>query len=620
MDENIKENNLEPNNISYIKTKNESVKSTKETVKRLSQYILKSKFRFIGIVLSTIISSSFNLIAPFILGLAITQLFDAIVESQRTGLPFSMSFDLLGNKILILLVIYIISAVFRYLEQYLMSELSQNVTLDMRKDINRKLYKLPLKYYDNNKKGDILSKATNDIEVVANTLQDFLTQFLSSIVSVTGAIIMMLIISPILTLVAIALLPLIMIFTSIISKKSGYYFFNNQKNLAKLNSHIEETYTGLILVKAFNQQENFINNFKVENTELYNSNLKSQFLSGIIPPVIRFFNNIGYVIIAVVGGIYVIQGKMPIGHIQAFINYSTMFGEPLAEGSYIFGMMQSTIASCKRVFHFLDEEEQVPDTITAKAINLPKGKIEFDNVKFGYSDDKILMENININFNAGDKIAIVGPTGAGKTTFINLLMRFYELQGGSISVDGVNIKDITRKDLRSMFGMVLQDTWLFNGTIYDNIAYAKPNATKEEVIKAAKLARIDYFIRTLPDGYNTVLNEESSNISQGQKQLLTIARVMLKDPSILILDEATSNIDTRTEIEIQKAMSKLMENRTSFVIAHRLSTIRDADLILVMKDGNIIEMGNHNNLIEQKGFYESLYNSQFENANLETAI
>lgn len=598
----------------------EKIKDVKGTILKLADYILKSKIRFIVIVFSSIMSTAFSLMAPFILGLAITDLFEAVMLSQSTGVPFNMSFDLIGNKILILLAIYITSAIFKYLEQYLMAELSQNVTFDMRKDVNSKLNKLPLKYYDKNKKGDILSKATNDIEIIANTLQDFFTQFLTSVVSVVGAIIMMLIISPALTIVSIILLPIIMLFTSFISKKSRTYFSNNQKNLGQLNSHIEEMYTGQLVIKAFSQEEKAMNTFKESNEKLYKSNLMSQFLSGIISPVIRFINSIGYVIIAVIGGIFVTQGKMSIGSIQAFINYSSSFGEPLAEGSYIFGMMQSTIASSERVFDFLEEEQQIEETSTPKPLNLSNGKVEFNNVKFGYSNDKIIMEDINISLNAGDKIAIVGPTGAGKTTLVNLIMRFYEIQSGSITIDGIAITDMTRKDLRSMFGMVLQDTWLFNGTIYDNIAYSKPDATYDEVVEAAKSAHIDHFIRTLPEGYNTILNEDSSNISQGQKQLLTIARVMLKNPYILILDEATSNIDTRTEIEIQKAMSKLMENRTSFVIAHRLSTIKDAKLILVMKDGNIIEMGNHMDLLERGGFYEKLYKSQFDKTNLSDVV
>lgn len=611
MNEEIQEDSL--NN-----TRNKN--GTKKTLVRLGKYILKSRFRFIFIVLSNIISTSLTLLAPFILGLAITDLFEALVLSQSTGTPFVMTFDLLGNKILILLAIYLVSAIFKYIEQYLMAELSQRVTFDMRKDVNSKLNKLPLKYFDKNKKGEILSRATNDIEIISTTLTDFFSQFIASIVSVIGAIIMMIVISPALTLIAIILLPIIMLFTSFISKKSRKYFSNNQKNLGELNAHIEEMYTGQLVIKAFSQEEKAINTFEESNDKLYKSTLMSQFLSSIISPVIRFINRIGYVIIAIIGGIFVTQGRMSIGSIQAFINYSSSFGEPIAEASYIIGMLQSTIASSEKVFKFLDEEEQVKETSTPKPIKMSNEKVEFNNVKFGYSDDNIIMDNINISLNSGDKIAIVGPTGAGKTTLVNLLMRFYEVQSGSITIDGIPITDMSRRDLRSMFGMVLQDTWLFNGTIYDNIAYSKPDATYDEVIEAAKSAHIDHFIRTLPDGYNTIINEESSNISQGQKQLLTIARVILKNPYILILDEATSSIDTRTEIEIQKAMSKLMENRTSFVIAHRLSTIKDANLILVMKDGNIIEMGNHTDLLERGGFYEKLYKSQFDKTDLSYVV
>ena len=590
---------------------------TKSTIKRLGSYILKRKLKFILILISAVMSSSFTLAAPYVMGRAITSLFTAIMYALDTGGDMGEVTVVLGFFTSILLALYVLSAIFKYKEQYIMASLAQEVTLDMRNDVSEKLNRLPLKYFDKNKKGDILSKATNDIEAVATALQEGLTQFLASIISAVGAVIMMLYISPILTLVSVISLPIIMMIAGLIGKKAKKYFSENQENLANLNSHIEEAYTGQVVVKAFSQEEKSIRAFKEANEKLYKSTLKSQFLTGISSPLVRFVNNIGYVIIAVGGGIFVTQGRLAIGSVQSFIIYSSLFGEPLAESAYLFGMMQSGVASSERVFKFLDEEDQEEDIAEPKTISNLKGKVEFRHVKFGYSDDKILMQDINMDLKSGQKVAIVGPTGAGKTTLVNLLMRFYEIQGGNILIDDVDTKEMSRKDLRSKFGMVLQDTWLFSGTIFDNIAYGKPDATKEEVVAAAKSARVDHFIRTLPEGYNTILNEESSNISQGQKQLLTIARVMLKNPSILILDEATSNIDTRTEIEIQRAMLKLMENKTSFVIAHRLSTIRDADLILVMKEGTIIEMGNHEKLIEEKGFYESLYNSQFENTDLE---
>ena len=588
------------------------VKDAKKTLKRLARYIFKYKIRFWVIVASVIIGFLFMIWGPYIVGQGLTRLFDAVMESYQTGLPFTMDFSVLGDIMLLLLALFIFSAIFRFIGRRLMASLSQQISLDMRQDIAEKLNKLPLKYFDQHQKGQILSRATNDVEVVADTLQDFLIQLLNSVVTIIGALVMMLYISPMLTLVVVILFPLIMLFTSLISKKARKYFTANRQNIGELNGHIEETYSGQLVVKAYNMEESAINKFVIANEKLHKSTVRANFLAGIIPYVVGFINSVGYVIMAVVGAILIIQGRLPLGNMHAFLIYSAIFSDPLAEGSYIFGMMQSTIAASERVFEFLDEEEEVPDTSSPQIISNLQGKLAFNNLKFGYSDDNILMQNINVSLKQGDKVAIVGPTGAGKTTLVNLIMRFYDVLGGSITVDSVDIRDLTKADLRSLFGMVLQDTWLFNGTIAENIAYGKPDATREEVVQAAKAARVDHFIRTLPQGYDTVLDEESTNISQGQKQLLTIARVILKNPEILILDEATSNIDTGTEVEIQKSMANLMQGRTSFVIAHRLSTIRSADMILVMREGDIVEQGSHQELMAQGGVYTALYNSQFD--------
>ncbi|MCC0700450.1 ABC transporter ATP-binding protein [Clostridioides sp. ZZV15-6383] len=589
----------------------EKAKDTKKTTKRLLKYMAKQKFKILIIFISVLISSALTVLAPMVMGKAIDQLFNGIKTAVQTGTKFSVNFSTMGSTISILLGLYLISAVFIYVQQYIMSGVAQNLVLNMRKDLSDKLNKLPLKYYDSHKKGETLSIVTNDLEKVADSLQEGLMQFITAVVTVVGSIIMMVSISIPLTIVSAVTLVVSLGITVIIARKSQERFSENQKALGELNSNIEEIFTGQILVKAFSKEKDTIKNFKALNQNLYNASRKAQFSSYAISPIIRFINQIGYVIIAVVGGVFASTGTMTLGSIQAFIQYVNQASEPTTEISYIVNMLQSAIASAERVFAVMDEVEEIKDEEHSKIINMPKGKVQFEHVKFGYSDDSILMKDININLNAGDKIAIVGPTGAGKTTLVNLLMRFYEIQGGKITIDDVNIKELKRGELRTMFGMVLQDTWLFNGSIKENIAYSKSDATMDEIVRAAKSARVDHFIRTLPQGYDTVLTEDASNLSQGQKQLLTIARAILSDPSVLILDEATSSVDTRTEVEIQKAMNNLMKGRTSFVIAHRLSTIRDADLILVMKEGTIIEQGSHQELIEKKGFYEELYNSQF---------
>ncbi|WP_131006324.1 ABC transporter ATP-binding protein [Clostridioides difficile] len=589
----------------------EKAKDAKKTTKRLLKYMAKQKFKILIIFISVLISSALTVLAPMVMGKAIDQLFNGIKTAVQTGTKFSVNFSTMGGIVSILLGLYLISAVFIYIQQYIMSGVAQNLVLSMRKDLSDKLNKLPLKYYDSHKKGETLSIVTNDLEKVADSLQEGLMQLITAVVTVVGSIVMMISISVPLTIVSAITLLVSLGITVVIARKSQERFSENQKALGELNSNIEEIFTGQIVVKAFSKEKDTIRNFKILNQNLYNASRRAQFSSYAISPIIRFINLIGYVIIAVVGGIFASTGAMTLGSIQAFIQYVNQASEPTIEISYIVNMLQAAIASAERVFTVMDEVEEIKDEESSKVISMPKGKVQFEHVKFGYSDDFILMKDININLNAGDKIAIVGPTGAGKTTLVNLLMRFYEIQGGRITIDGVNIKDLKRGELRTMFGMVLQDTWLFNGSIKENIAYSKSDATMDEIVRAAKSARVDHFIRTLPQGYDTILAEDASNLSQGQKQLLTIARAMLSDPSVLILDEATSSVDTRTEVEIQKAMNNLMKGRTSFVIAHRLSTIRDADLILVMKEGTIIEQGSHKELIEKKGFYEELYNSQF---------
>ncbi|MDN9635863.1 ABC transporter ATP-binding protein/permease [Clostridioides difficile] len=589
----------------------EKAKDAKKTTKRLLKYMAKQKFKILIIFISVLISSALTVLAPMVMGKAIDQLFNGIKNAVQTGTKFSVNFSTMGGIVSILLGLYLISAVFIYIQQFIMSGVAQNLVLSMRKDLSDKLNKLPLKYYDSHKKGETLSIVTNDLEKVADSLQEGLMQLITAVVTVVGSIVMMISISVPLTIVSAITLLVSLGITVVIARKSQERFSENQKALGELNSNIEEIFTGQIVVKAFSKEKDTIRNFKILNQNLYNASRRAQFSSYAISPIIRFINLIGYVIIAVVGGIFASTGAMTLGSIQAFIQYVNQASEPTTEISYIVNMLQAAIASAERVFTVMDEVEEIKDEESSKVISMPKGKVQFEHVKFGYSDDFILMKDININLNAGDKIAIVGPTGAGKTTLVNLLMRFYEIQGGRITIDGVNIKDLKRGELRTMFGMVLQDTWLFNGSIKENIAYSKLDATMDEIVRAAKSARVDHFIRTLPQGYDTILTEDASNLSQGQKQLLTIARAILSDPSVLILDEATSSVDTRTEVEIQKAMNNLMKGRTSFVIAHRLSTIRDADLILVMKEGTIIEQGSHKELIEKKGFYEELYNSQF---------
>lgn len=586
-------------------------KNAKATSRRLLKYLAKQKFKLLAVLITVLVSSALNLVAPLVMGQVIDQLTKGIKESLTTGIKFIVDFNTIGRTVILLLVIYILTSLFIYFGQYLISGVAQTLTLGLRKELSQKLNRLPLRYYDCHKKGDILSRATSDLERVADSLQQGMMQLITSSVTIVAAIAIMLSIHPLLALITVFTLALSMFITTKIAHRVEGHFADNQKYLGELNSTIEEAFTGQVVIKAFSGEAKSVKAFQKVNGQLCDANRKAQFTAFSIEPLIRFIGKIGYVIVAVVGGIFAVQGTMTLGNVQAFIQYIDMCSEPMTQISYILNMLQSAVASAERVFELLDEEEEVPDLQNSKQLKNPRGEIAFEHVRFGYLKDKVLMEDINIHFNSGDTIAIVGSTGAGKTTLVNLMMRFYEIQGGKITIDNVNIKEFSRGTLRKMFGMVLQDTWIFQGSIKDNIAYSRPDASPGEVILAAKAARADHFIRTLPQGYQTILNEDGSNVSQGQKQLLTIARAILANPSILILDEATSSVDTRTEAEIQKAMNQLMQGRTSFVIAHRLSTIRDADLILVMQNGTIIEKGKHQELLNQKGLYEKLYNSQF---------
>ena len=595
----------------------QKAKDFRGTLKRLVGYMGPFKISLTIVLLAAILSTVFTIVSPKIMGKATTKLFEGLVMKFRHVPGAKVDFDYILQILLILVVLYIISALFSYLQQYIMAGVAQKFVYNLRQEVYEKLNRLPLKFFDSQSHGDILSRAVNDMDNISTTLQQSLTQLITSAVTVVGVIVMMLTISPLLTLIIAVTLPLSILVTTVIAKRSQTYFKGQQNALGQLNGHVEEMYTGHRIVKAFGLEKRSIGEFNEINEQLYQSGWRAQFVSGIIMPLMMFIGNIGYVFVSVVGGIMVTKRAIEIGDVQAFIQYASQFTMPITQLANIANIIQSTIASAERVFELLDEPEEVPEAASPVLIAAPKGEVQFHDVKFGYKPDVPLIEDMNIAVSSGQTIAIVGPTGAGKTTLVNLLMRFYELNGGKITVDGVDITQLRRGELRTMFGMVLQDTWLFNGTIRDNIAYGRDGATEEEIIEAAKAAHADHFIRTLPDGYDTVLNQEATNISQGQRQLLTIARAILTDPAILILDEATSSVDTRTEVYIQKAMSELMKGRTSFVIAHRLSTIRDADLILVMNHGSIIEQGTHIELLAKGGFYADLYNSQFVGAVLE---
>jgi ATP-binding cassette, subfamily B, multidrug efflux pump len=596
----------------------EKPKDAKKTLRFLMAYFAPRRGKLALVLAFAVLSTVFTIVGPKLMGHVTTRLFDGLMSKYMSvflhkPMP-SMDFGYIGGTLLLLLGFYLISTLFSYIQQYTMAGVSQTIVYDMRRDVNEKLSRLPLRYFDSRTHGEIMSRMTNDIDNISTTLQQSLTQLITSVCTIVGVLVMMLTISPVLTLIALVTLPVSGIAIMNVTKLSQKSFGDQQKELGALNGHVEEMYTGHRIVKAFGREGSSVQEFKAINARLFDAAWKAQFISGVIMPMMNFINNIGYVVICVVGGIMAARKVLKLGDIQAFIQYSRQFTQPIAQTANIANVLQSTLASAERVLEVLDEVEEVPEKADATRIDSPRGEVEFRHVRFGYKEDTILMQDMNIKVSRGQTMAIVGPTGAGKTTLVNLLMRFYEISGGSIMVDGVDTRDLRRGELRTMFGMVLQDTWLFNGTIRENIAYGREGATAEEVVTAAKAAHADHFIRALPEGYETVLNEEASNISQGEKQLLTIARAILSDAAILILDEATSSVDTRTEAYIQKAMQELMRGRTSFVIAHRLSTIRDAETILVMKDGSIIEMGRHDELLAKGGFYADLYNSQFTGA------
>ncbi|HNX14494.1 MAG TPA: ABC transporter ATP-binding protein [Oscillospiraceae bacterium] len=536
--------------------------------------------------------------------------YDKITDNiAKTG--GGVDFSELGKTAVTILALYLAAAVCSFIQVFIMVGVTQKVVFKMRSDVNAKLSKLPLKYFDSQSHGDILSRVTNDVDTVSQSLQQSLTQIISSVVMVIGILYMMLTISGTMTLITLASLPISLGITIFITKRSQKYFRGQQKSLGQINGHVEEMYSCHNVVKAYNYEKASIEEFEHSNNELYQNNWKAQFVSGSMMPMVGFIGNLCYVGVCVAGGIIASNGTIMIGSIQAFIQYSRQFNQPIAQAAQIVNIMQSTMASAERVFEVLEQPEQSPDSADAPKLTQPQGAVEFESIQFGYDPDKTLIHGISLDVKPGQTIAVVGPTGAGKTTLVNLLMRFYELNGGKITIDGVNIADMNREDLRGLFGMVLQDTWLFNGTIEENIAYGSDHPDHKAIVDAAKAACADHFIRTLPEGYNTIIREDAGNISQGQRQLLTIARAVLKDPAILILDEATSSVDTRTEVLIQEAMHRLMKGRTSFVIAHRLSTIRNADNILVMNHGDIIETGSHEELMAQNGFYADLYKSQF---------
>lgn len=586
------------------------------TVKRLFGYMSKRSIAIIAVFVLAIAAVIFQIQTPKILGEATTEIFKGVMigaQQMQAGqqvTEFPIDFEKVGQIILIAIGMYVISAVFNFLQQFIMTRVSQRTVYELRRDLDEKMNRLPISYYDTHSNGDIMSRAINDMDNIASTLQQNLTQFITSVVTFIGVLWMMLTISWQLTLIALATVPLSLIVVMIVAPKSQKFFAAQQKSLGLLNDQVEETYGGHTVVKTFNHEAADQVVFEEENDRLYSAGWKAQFISAIIMPLMNFIKNLGYVFVAVLGGIKVANGNMTLGDVQAFLQYTNQFSQPITQIASLLNTIQSTVASAERVFEVLDEEE-MNDEPSGLPVEDSEYKVRFDHVQFGYSPDKLLMTDFNLDVKAGEMVAIVGPTGAGKTTLINLLERFYDVSGGSIRYDGKDTRDLTRDELRSNISMVLQDTWLFTGSIYDNIHYGNEKATKEQVIAAAKAAHVDDFVRKLPEGYDTVLNEEASNISQGQRQLITIARAFLADPDVLILDEATSSVDTRTEILIQKAMGRLLENRTSFVVAHRLSTIRDADNIIVMNHGSIVETGNHEELMAQNGFYADLYNSQF---------
>ena len=593
------------------KVPTQKAKNFKGTTKKLiNRYLSKYKLALIIVFVFAIGSAIFNIVGPKILGNATTEIFNGLISKLSGG--EGIDFGKIGQILITLLILYIISSIFSFIQGFTMTNVAQKITYKIRNDIVEKINKLPMEYFDKKTHGEVLSIVTNDIDTLGMNLNQTITEIIRTVCMLIGIIVMMLSISWQMTLISTVILPIAGFIVKIIVGKSQKYFQKQQDYLAHVNGQVEEIYSGLNIVKVFNAEKKATKNFEEANNELYHSGWKSQFLSGLMFPVLNFISNVGYVGVAVAGGYLAVQGTITVGNIQSFIQYNKQFTNQIGQIAQISGMLQSMAAAAERVFEFLEQPEENETAIGNIDTSNLKGNVEFKNVHFGYTKDRIIINDFSAQIKEGQKIAIVGPTGAGKTTIVKLLMRFYDVNSGEIKVDNHNIKEFNRGELRKMFGMVLQDTWLFGGTVKDNIKYGKEDATDDEVIRAAKAAHVHHFIKTLPNGYNSLLNEESSNVSAGQKQLLTIARVILADPKILILDEATSSIDTRTEIEIQKAMDNLMEGRTSFIIAHRLSTIKNADLILVMNQGDIVEQGTHEKLLEKGGFYAELYNSQFE--------
>ncbi|MGX7059477.1 ABC transporter ATP-binding protein [Vagococcus humatus] len=587
-----------------------------QTTKRLVRY-MSTRSYLIGLVFILAIASTvFQIRTPKVLGRATTEIFEGIKQGAKLMMAgekleqFPVNFDKVAHILLIVLSMYAISSVFSFLQQFIMTRVSQRTVYQMRKELKEKMNRVPISYYDTHSNGDIMSRAINDMDNISGTLQQSLTQLVTSLVTFVGILIMMLSISVKLTLVAVITVPLSLIVVMLVAPKSQKYFGEQQKSLGLLNNQVEESYAGQVVIKSFNYEQEAIQVFEEQNEKLFKAGWKAQFISAMIMPLMNFIKNIGYILVAVLGGIKVANGQLPIGDVQAFLQYSNQFAQPISQIANLLNTIQSTIASAERVFEVLDEAEMSNEPSGVPVIETDK-KVIFDQVQFGYEDSELLMKNFNLEVDEGDMVAVVGPTGAGKTTLINLIERFYDVKGGSIKYNGVDIRDVSRETLRQEFSMVLQDTWLFTGTIFDNIHYGNEQATEEQVYRAAKAARVDDFVRRLPDGYQTILDEEAGNISQGQRQLITIARAFLANPQVLILDEATSSVDTRTEVLIQEAMAELLKKRTSFVVAHRLSTIRDADTIIVMDHGDIIETGNHDELMAKNGFYADLYNSQF---------
>lgn len=595
----------------------EKAKDFKGTIKKLIRYMSVFKIQMLFVVIFAVCGTIFNIAGPKILGTATTEIFNGLVSRVSGG--SGMDFTKIGQILLFALGLYLISACCSFIQGFIMSGISQKTTYRLRKEISEKISRMPMNYFDTKSVGEVLSRVTNDVDTLGQSLNQSATQLITSVTTIIGVLVMMLSISPLMTVVALLILPISVLLLSFVMKHSQKYFRGQQAYLGNVNGQVEEIYSGHNIIKVFNKEDDVIREFDATNNKLYDSAWKSQFFSGMMMPVMQFIGNLGYVAVAILGGYLTIKDAIEVGDIQSFIQYVRNFTQPIQQVAQVANMLQSTAAASERVFEFLEEEEEdqtVPDPVSVEGL---QGNVEFEHVHFGYNPNKIIINDFSAKVKEGQKIAIVGPTGAGKTTMIKLLMRFYDVNSGAIKIDGHDVRSFNRSELRQMFGMVLQDTWLFHGSIMENIRYGKLDASDEDVIRAAKAAHVHRFVQTLPGGYNMELNEEASNVSQGQKQLLTIARAILADPKILILDEATSSVDTRTEVLIQKAMDNLMKGRTSFVIAHRLSTIRDADLILVMKDGDIVEQGTHEELLAQNGFYADLYNSQFESTDLTCA-